>query len=69
MTGCGIASLSISYYELGVTTGKMAAKILKGEAKVSEMPIEYYPEPVKKYVPARCEKLGITVPSDYTAAE
>ena len=69
MTGCGIASLSISYYELGVTTGKMAAKILKGEEKVSEMPIEYYPEPVKKYVPARCEKLGITVPSDYTAAE
>ena len=69
MTGCGIASLSISYYELGVTTGKMAAKTLKGEAKVSEMPIEYYPEPVKKYVPARCEKLGITVPSDYTAAE
>ena len=69
MTGCGIASLSIPYYELGVTTGKMAAKILKGEAKVSEMPIEYYPEPVKKYVPARCEKLGITVPSDYTAAE
>ena len=69
MTGCGIASLSISYYELGVTSGKMAAKILKGEAKVSEMPIEYYPEPVKKYVPARCEKLGITVPSDYTAAE
>ena len=69
MTGCGIASLSIFYYELGVTTGKMAAKILKGEAKVSEMPIEYYPEPVKKYVPARCEKLGITVPSDYTAAE
>ena len=39
--GCGVATLSISYYDLGVTTGKMAAKILKGEANISEMPIEY----------------------------
>lgn len=69
MTGCGIATLSISYYELGVTTAKMAEKILSGEAKVSEMPVEYYGDPVKKYDAARCEKLGITVPSDYTAAE
>ena len=69
MTGCGIASLSISYYELGVTTAKMAEKILSGEAKVSEMPIEYYGDPVKKYVASRCEKFNITVPSDYTAAE
>lgn len=69
MTGCGIAALSISYYELGVTTAKMAEKILSGEAKVSEMPIEYYGDPVKKYVASRCEKFNITVPSDYTAAE
>ncbi len=67
--GCGIATLSISYYELGRVTGAMAAKILKGEANISEMPIEYYPNPVKKYDAARCEKLGITVPSDYTAIE
>ena len=38
--GCGVATLSISYYDLGVTTGKMAVKILTGEADVSEMPIE-----------------------------
>ena len=31
---CGVASLTISYYDLGVETGKMAAKILKGEAKI-----------------------------------
>lgn len=30
--GCGVATLSISYYDLGVTTGKMAAQILTGEA-------------------------------------
>ena len=65
--GCGIATLSIDYYELGRTTGAMAAKILTGEANVSEMPIEYYQNPVKKYEAARCEALGITVPADYVA--
>ena len=65
--GCGVATLSINYYDLGVTTGKMAAKILTGEANISEMPIEYFPDPVKKYNPAICEALGITVPDDYVA--
>lgn len=65
--GCGVATLSINYYDLGVTTGKMATKILTGEANISEMPIEYFPDPVKKYNPAICEALGITVPEDYVA--
>ncbi len=69
MSGCGIATLSIDYYGLGYTTGKQAVKILKGEAQVSEMPIEYYPNPVKEYNPAICEALGITVPDDYVALE
>ena len=68
-SGCGIATLSIDYYELGVTTGKMAAKILTGESNISEMPIEYYQNPVKKYNSVICEQLGITVPDDYTAIE
>ena len=66
-TACGIATLSINYYDLGVTTGKMAAKILTGEAKISEMPIEYFQNPVKKFNPALCESLGITVPAGYEA--
>ncbi len=45
----GVATLSISYYDLGTATGKMAAKILSGEANVSEMPIEYAPQFTKKY--------------------
>ncbi len=69
MSGCGIASLSIDYYELGVTTGKMAVRILKGEDDISTMPIEYYANPVKKYMPERCEAYGISVPDDYTAYE
>lgn len=67
--GCGVATLSISYHDLGVATGKMAVKILKGEAKVEEMPIEYAPQFTKKYNPANCEALGITVPEDYEAIE
>ena len=63
--GCGVASLSISYYDLGVATGKMAAKILKGEANVSTMPIEYAPA-TKKYNKEMCDHLGITVPAGYT---
>lgn len=58
-TGCGVATLTISYYDLGVATGKMAAKILKGEADISEMPIEYAATFTKKYNAAKCEELGI----------
>ena len=65
-TGCGVATLSISYYELGRKTGEMAAKILKGEANISEMPIEYAPA-TKMYNAEICSELGITVPEGYTA--
>ena len=69
MASCGIATLSIDYYSLGVATGKMAAKVLTGEADISEMAIEYDPDPVKKYNPAICEQLGIEVPEGYVAYE
>lgn len=65
--GCGVATLSISYYDLGVATGKMAAKILAEGADISTMPIEYAPNFTKKYNAANCETLGITVPADYEA--
>ena len=65
--GCGIAALSISYYDIGYTTGQMAARILRGEADISTMPIEYYPNPVKKYNPTLCEALNIVVPEGYVA--
>ena len=66
--GCGVATLSISYYDLGVTTGKMAAKILTGESDISEMPIEFT-EATPKYNAAMCETLGITPREGYTAIE
>ena len=64
--GCGVATLSISYYNLGYKTGEMAAKILQGTSKVSEMAIEYDSSPVKKYMESRCNAIGLTVPSSYT---
>jgi len=65
--GCGVATLSISYYDLGVATGKMAAKILTGAADIAEMPVEYAPQFTKKYNPTICEALGLTAPDGYVA--
>ena len=66
--GCGVATLSISYYDLGVTTGEMAAKILKGEADVAEMAVEYAPA-TKKYNASICNELELTAPEGYAAIE
>ena len=66
--GCGVATLSISYYDLGYTTGEMAAQILTGEADISTMPIQYT-NVTKKYNPTICEELGLTVPEGYEAIE
>ena len=62
--GCGVATLSISYYDLGYTTGEMAAKILTGEADVSTMPVEYAPA-TPKYNAEICAELGLTPPDGY----
>ena len=66
---CGIATLTISYYDLGVTTGQMAVKILKGEAKIEEMPIQYFDAPVKKFNPEICDLFGVSVPEDFEPIE
>ena len=65
--GCGVATLSISYYDLGHAAGEMAVKILAEGADISTMPVQYAPQFTKEYDAARCEALGIEVPSDYIA--
>ena len=67
-SGCGVATLSISYYDLGYKTGEMAAQALTGEADIAEMPIQYAPA-AKMYNPTMCEALGITAPEGYEAME
>ena len=59
--GCGYATLSISYYNIGKKTGEMAAAILLGQEKISDMAIQYDEAPVKKYNEAACINLGIDV--------
>lgn len=68
-SGCGVATLSISYYDLGVTTGEMAVKVLTGQADISQMAIEYAPQFTKMYNPTICQALGLTPPEGYTAIE
>ena len=59
-SGCGIATLSISYYDLGVKTAEMAYDILTGKADIATMPIGYADKQTPKYNAAICEALGIT---------
>ncbi len=66
---CGIATLTIDYYQLGVLTGQMAIDVLKGEKNIADMPVEYYDNPTKKYNRELCKELGITIPDDYIAIE
>ena len=66
-SGCGVATLSISYFDLGYATGEMAAEVLVDGADVSAMEIRYAPTFTKKYNAANCETLGIEIPEDYVA--
>lgn len=66
-SGCGVATLSINYYDLGYATGEMAVKILADGEDISTMPIEYAPKFTKEYNAEICEELGVTVPDDYVA--
>ncbi|MBQ8248428.1 MAG: ABC transporter substrate-binding protein [Clostridia bacterium] len=68
-SGCGIATLSISYYDLGYATGKMAVKILRDGEDISTMAIGYAEKQTPKYNKQNCEALGITPLEGYTAIE
>jgi len=67
--GCGVATLSISYYDLGYATGKMAVKILRDGEDISTMAIGYAETQTPKYNAEMCQALGITPLTGYTAIE
>lgn len=67
--GCGVATLSISYYDIGYKTGEMAYEILEEGKDIKEMDVEFAPQVTKKYNKANCEALDVTIPSDYQAIE
>ena len=65
--GCGVATLSISYYDLGYATGEMAYEVLVNGADVSVMDVRFAPNVTKEYNAEMCALLGIEIPEDYIA--
>ena len=65
--GCGVATLTISYYDIGYATGEMAYEILVNGADPAQMEIQYAPQFTKKYNPDMCDALGLTAPEGYEA--
>ena len=65
--GCGIATMSIDYYDLGYKTGEMAVEILKNGADITKMAIEYTPAEKVSYLYNEeiCKELGITPREGY----
>ena len=66
---CGVATHSISYYDLGYKTGELAVSILQDGKAISKMPIEYAPKFTKEYNKDICDELGIKIPDGYEAIE
>ena len=67
--GCGVATLSISYYDLGYKTGEMAYDILVNGADPATMEIQFAPKFTKEFNADIAKTLNITIPSDYVAIE
>lgn len=66
-SGCGVATLSISYYDIGYAAGLQAVKILTSGEDPASMEIEYASDFTKEYNADICQQLGVTVPDDYVA--
>ena len=66
-SGCGVATLSISYYDLGYQTGLMAYEILVNGADPATMDIRFAPEVTKKYNEKLATELKVTIPDGYEA--
>ncbi len=65
----GLATVSISYYDIGHVCGEMAYDILVNGADVSSMPIGYAASPAKKYNPDFADAIGFEMPEGYEAIE
>ena len=67
--GCGVATLSISYYDLGYATGEMAYEVLVNGADVATMDVRFAPNVTKEYNAEMCTLLGVQIPEDYVAIQ
>lgn len=64
--GCGVATLTITYYDIGYKTGEMAYDVLVNGADVSTMEIAFAPKFAKKYNADIAAEMGVAIPEDYT---
>lgn len=67
--GCGVATLSIDYYDIGYKAGEMGYEILVNGADITKMEIATAENVTKKYDADRCKELNITIPEGYVAIE
>ena len=67
--GCGVATLSISYYDIGKKAGEMAYDILVNGKNPADMPIQYADDVTLKYNADIASELGIEIPDDMVAIE
>jgi len=63
----GLATVSISYYDIGYVCGQQACDILVNGADVSTMPIGYAQDPVKEYNEAYADAISFTMPEGFEA--
>jgi putative ABC transport system substrate-binding protein len=61
----GLATVSISYYDIGYLCGEQAYDILVNGADVSTMPIAYSTNPVKEYNADYASAIGFTMPDGF----
>lgn len=64
----GLATIGLNYYKLGYQTGEMAVRILKDDADIATMPIEYLKDTSVSINTAVADQLGIAIPEDLAAA-
>ena len=65
-SGCGVATLSIDYYDIGYQAGEMAYDVLVNGADISTMDVQSAATAVKMYNESVCQQLGLTMPEDYS---
>ena len=66
----GLGTVGIEYSDLGKETANMAAQILSGEKKASEIPIKVFNEDLSTYInKTTADTIGITIPDDIANGE
>ena len=63
----GLATLSINYYDIGYSAGKMAAEILTKGTKPGSMDIQFAPKTTKEYNAQIAKSLNWKIPDGYKA--